>query len=1220
MVTLNNPYGVDVFNGGSALSNSLNLTQLITDCTALGVAWLRVHIQWKNLESPQGSFTQWGGLDQIVAAANAANINVCFPIESAPTWALTTASQEATTEPFYLMDPTLASTFATQVATRYNGGAQGFIAAIEVGNEDFQIHYSHSKTETLNQNLTNGTAYSSINVQPTARQIVAGAQIQFGNLGGSGQLFVVSSAAAAGATTLSITAVGGGTFTANQNYLSGSTLTMNYLGLRTSAYAEYNGTSSISANVQPGRDPYYFVQALSSVSSAIRAASPSCLVGAAAIWWQYQPNIADFLAGAYAAGMTPAMFDYANLHFYRNNGTVDPIDPTISSPTFPQAWGAIGAALTNNNDAAKPLWVTEFGWATSTNYGRPGTITPLSNALSLQALYYQELLDSARQSGVVAKAFFYTLNYNSDGMSLVQGSTAPFTYLPAFTTVKNYIAQYPQWTDTYEAAVLADAPQAYYRLDETGGTLAKDSSGHGYNGAYSGSGLTLNQPGLLANNSDTAAIFDGIAGEVACPAGLSPTGWTACTIEAWIKLSANSFAAAVDVVANAKVASSNNGLVLAIGAGAASVTCSLGNGTGNSSVTSAVSFAIGAIHHLCATWNGATMTLYIDGVSVATASHTGAISASTKNVALGYNPVAVGNYFPGSLDEVAIYNTALSAARVTVHYNAGTAPPPTFAVTSPTTLTPTTPGVTPTSGTYSALVTLVETSSSIGIANWTISSSMAGVTFSPTSGALTPGNSVVIAVYNLPTVSGTLTIAGAEGETSVVLTWTYTPPLTNSQSIMDLHYQKIQQIKVYDAYGVYLGIWVDAPPIAGLRDTINACQSPIKLVLPRKIDSFDGAGQSPYRSVAASAWGGFAYGSGIWSAGQSVSRTANTVAEGNTIKVFLFGPGLPASGLLKFQGYIDAIEPTDTDKNAESVTVTITPFNAAIADHGYGGTLAFTSVDPIAIFNHWFTTIDPIPGGGVTYANPLTLAAGNPTTSGLSVNYNVTNLNLKSIFDTVMLMLGDNWYWRPNSDNTVVLKQLNTAADHTVILGQHMQSISYEINNSQRYNVIYFVGSAGISAHAVGASAKPVGQGGIGEKIKFLQDSRITDNATAQIIANVQLALYDQPFVRAKCRLVDYRGDSKVSLGADIEAFHVGETVSIIDGRGSSPQTQWGNFQYGKAQYGASSGSIFNTPVPIQAITYGWHYIDVELGSLQPSQDRRLFSLEKKLNDFSLAQ
>jgi hypothetical protein len=74
-------------------------------------------------------------------------------------------------------------------------------------------------------------------------------------------------------------------------------------------------------------------------------------------------------------------------------------------------------------------------------------------------------------------------------------------------------------------------------------------------------------------------------------------------------------------------------------------------------------------HHVVATKNGATVKLYIDGVD-----RTGTVTNST--LANSSDPVTIGNnstteYFDGYLDDVAVYNTALSAARVKAHYRAG---------------------------------------------------------------------------------------------------------------------------------------------------------------------------------------------------------------------------------------------------------------------------------------------------------------------------------------------------------------------------------------------------------------------------------------------------------------------------------------------------------------------------------------------------------------------
>ena len=74
-------------------------------------------------------------------------------------------------------------------------------------------------------------------------------------------------------------------------------------------------------------------------------------------------------------------------------------------------------------------------------------------------------------------------------------------------------------------------------------------------------------------------------------------------------------------------------------------------------------------YHLAGTWNGSTVTLYVNGTAQTT---TG--SATT----IGYNtdfPATIGrytsNYFQGLIDEVAFFNSALSASDITTMYNSG---------------------------------------------------------------------------------------------------------------------------------------------------------------------------------------------------------------------------------------------------------------------------------------------------------------------------------------------------------------------------------------------------------------------------------------------------------------------------------------------------------------------------------------------------------------------
>ena len=69
-----------------------------------------------------------------------------------------------------------------------------------------------------------------------------------------------------------------------------------------------------------------------------------------------------------------------------------------------------------------------------------------------------------------------------------------------------------------------------------------------------------------------------------------------------------------------------------------------------------------AFHHLVATYDGTTRSLYFDGVLVGSTT-TGGLNAQNSNFAIGVTN-NFSEYFTGVLDDVAVYNRALSATEV----------------------------------------------------------------------------------------------------------------------------------------------------------------------------------------------------------------------------------------------------------------------------------------------------------------------------------------------------------------------------------------------------------------------------------------------------------------------------------------------------------------------------------------------------------------------------
>ena len=68
--------------------------------------------------------------------------------------------------------------------------------------------------------------------------------------------------------------------------------------------------------------------------------------------------------------------------------------------------------------------------------------------------------------------------------------------------------------------------------------------------------------------------------------------------------------------------------------------------------------------HLAATYDGATLALYVNGTLVASQASTGTLIASSGALRLGGNTIWSTESFPGRLDEVQLYNRALTLAEL----------------------------------------------------------------------------------------------------------------------------------------------------------------------------------------------------------------------------------------------------------------------------------------------------------------------------------------------------------------------------------------------------------------------------------------------------------------------------------------------------------------------------------------------------------------------------
>ncbi len=249
----------------------------------------------------------------------------------------------------------------------------------------------------------------------------------------------------------------------------------------------------------------------------------------------------------------------------------------------------------------------------------------------------------------------YTFGSWSDGGAQTHTISVP-------TSAQSYIA-------TFQAAA-GPTPVAAYAFNEGTGTTVADASGNG-NGGTIGT-ATWSTQGRYGN----ALSFNGTNARVTVADSPSLDLTTGMTLEAWVFPTAGGNWR--DVVYKGQndiyyLMSSSTGGAPATG------------GTFASPLFGPSALPLNTWSHLAATYDGQTLRLFRDGVQVASRAQTGPINTSTGTLTIGGDAL-YGQHFAGRIDEVRVYNTALTATQIQTDMGVGVGPQDTQLPTAPTNL------------------------------------------------------------------------------------------------------------------------------------------------------------------------------------------------------------------------------------------------------------------------------------------------------------------------------------------------------------------------------------------------------------------------------------------------------------------------------------------------------------------------------------------------------
>lgn len=228
-----------------------------------------------------------------------------------------------------------------------------------------------------------------------------------------------------------------------------------------------------------------------------------------------------------------------------------------------------------------------------------------------------------------------------------------------------------------------DSPTAVWSLDERTGLTMADASGNGYDGGYLNG--VLGQDPLLEDGG-FAASFEHVGDNRGLASGNALVTAYPFTLEAWVKFPRD-LAAIHTFIAGTKDSALgqwvwfgcfNDGGIPLNDAGAAGLWISGGRG-----VQGTTRVDDDARHHVVAIAHSQTsFDIYVDGAKETEDTFESGTGLAASTIAT-HKLWAVGNVsdnsagdwgLGGVIDNPAIYPSALSAARILAHYNAGTAP------------------------------------------------------------------------------------------------------------------------------------------------------------------------------------------------------------------------------------------------------------------------------------------------------------------------------------------------------------------------------------------------------------------------------------------------------------------------------------------------------------------------------------------------------------------
>ncbi|HYF51877.1 MAG TPA: LamG-like jellyroll fold domain-containing protein, partial [Planctomycetota bacterium] len=260
---------------------------------------------------------------------------------------------------------------------------------------------------------------------------------------------------------------------------------------------------------------------------------------------------------------------------------------------------------------------------------------------------------SVAATDVDGDSLLYTWNFGDgnaqSGASVVHAYAAPGTYT-ARVTISDESTSIQ--SSVVVTVTVATDPRliAHWKLNEATGTRASDSSGNDNHGTL------VNGPVWSPGRLEGGLKCDGINDFVESPNKPSLNPAAQLTLSAWVNMAELNATSKAVIAKTSSLGAQYCLVILPKGRLRATVA--------NSGVSGVTVLAPGRWYHLAVTYDGVALKLYVNGVLDSSVAKSGAMTDCGANVRVGQGTGTESLYFSGTLDDVRIYNQALTAGEI----------------------------------------------------------------------------------------------------------------------------------------------------------------------------------------------------------------------------------------------------------------------------------------------------------------------------------------------------------------------------------------------------------------------------------------------------------------------------------------------------------------------------------------------------------------------------